>query len=698
MKNFVSLRIIALAFIAGFITQVTCADASVSFLGVAAGDATTDDATVWTRAKDESSPGPTAINVQISMDPTFTSGVTTLLAGTADATTNYTVKANVAGLQSATVYYYRFQTLDASVTSNVGKFKTVPDAKARVPVHFAFSGDCDGLIRPYALASQVPAKNLDFFMFDGDTEYETSASIGSPAVRSTGNIPDPTVIVRTATDSELFNDFSRKFREQFLPVNVGGQNCLQPFFAGQGNYTAYDNHELGNKQYINGGAPAGAGVGSTTGMPPFDFMTGAGVDARVSSNDVTPNDGSVPFMNKSGGFQRLQQVFENYQPLTERSLIAAPGDPRTNGTRQLYVAQRWGKNAILINTDCRSFRDIRMKIPGNPGTADDTGPRADNPDRTMLGATQLAWLEQTLLDAQHGPPTWKFINISDPIDEIGPIGGNLTLVNPPTQAEYGLLGNITSITTTAASSGTTVTVASTVGLVVNQPVSGTNVPPSTKISGINTDGTTFTLSGAPSSYAPVTNDGGKSWMGGYRAERNALLKFIADNEITNVVFLATDDHQNRINELLYSPTGQTADQSTYVKVPYCFEIVCGPLGATGPDQISNHSFSNVVKKLADSIANAETAAGIEPIGLAGYPGLQHVMRVDDPNADTLRQPADFYSPDTFNYNVLDVSADGKILTVTSYGINSTVPNGFVEYDPVNNPERALFSFQIPRAD
>ena len=34
-------------------------------------------------------------------------------------------------------------------------------------------------------------------------------------------------------------------------------------------------------------------------------MTGAGVDARVSSNDVTPNDGSVPFMNKSGGFQRI---------------------------------------------------------------------------------------------------------------------------------------------------------------------------------------------------------------------------------------------------------------------------------------------------------------------------------------------------------------------------------------------------------
>ena len=311
MKNFVSIRIAVLAFMTGYMVNATCVDASVNFLGVAAGDATTNDATVWTRAKDESNPQPTAINVQISQDPTFSSGVTTLLAGTAASPTDYTVKANVGGLGSGTVYYYRFQTTDGLVTSNVGKFKTPPNSTVRTPVHFAVSGDCDGLIRPYALASRVPAKNLDFFMFDGDTEYETSASIGSPAVHSTGNIPDPTVTVPTATQSQLFNDFSRKYREQFLPVNVGGQNCLQPFFAGQGNYTAYDNHELGNKQYINGGAAAGGAVGSTTGIAPFDFITGAGVDARVSSNDVVPNDGSVPFMNKrwlpnaAAGFREL---------------------------------------------------------------------------------------------------------------------------------------------------------------------------------------------------------------------------------------------------------------------------------------------------------------------------------------------------------------------------------------------------------
>src|SRR5437016_7676198 len=116
-----------------------------------------------------------------------------------------------------------------------------------------------------------------------------------------------------------------------------------------------------------------------------------------------------------------------------------------------------------------------------------------NPNRAMLGATQLAWLERTLLAAEHGGPTWKFINISDPIDQIGPIGGTLTLNNAPTTAEYGTLGSITSITTTADSSDKTVTVASTVGLVVGQPVSGANVSDGTKIASISTDGTTFTL-------------------------------------------------------------------------------------------------------------------------------------------------------------------------------------------------------------
>jgi hypothetical protein len=134
-------------------------------------------------------------------------------------------------------------------------------------------------------------------------------------------------------------------------------------------------------------------------------------------------------------------------------------------------------------------------------------------------------------------------------------------------------------------------------------------------------------------------------------------------------------------------------------VPYCFSIVCGPLGATGPETITNHSFTNI-QAIANSIVTAETNAGIEPIGLVGYSGVTNVFRDTNGALAAVSSPeaVDFYSPDTFNYNILDVSADGKTLTVKSMGIYSTAQNSASEYDAIGNPARTLFSFDIPAAD
>src|SRR5262249_49878410 len=144
--------------------------------------------------------------------------------------------------------------------------------------------------------------------------------------------------------------------------------------------------------------------------------------------------------------------------------------------------------------------------------------------------------------------------------------------------------------------------------------------------------------------------------------------------------------------LYYSPTGQTGVQSSYVKVPYTFAIVCGPLGATGPDLFLNHTFTGA-QGAANLIANAEAAAGIDPIGLQDYPRLHDLFRDGDPTASTSPQPVDFYSPDTFNFTVLDVSSSGKTLTVKSVGMNSTAQNRATEY--ANGPQaHTIFSFQI----
>src|SRR5262249_14469474 len=195
-------------------------------------------------------------------------------------------------------------------------------------------------------------------------------------------------------------------------------------------------------------------------------------------------------------------------------------------------------------------------------------------------------------------------------------------------------------------------------------------------------------------------DGGKSWMGGYRAERNALMKFIADNHIDHVVFLSTDDHQLRVNEVGYftqfttnSLGFPTPVQSSYVRVPGAFSIVAGPIGATGPDTITDHSFANI-QSLANNLANTEIANGVDPIGLDPiFPGLKNVWREGDPTAGTSPTAFDFYSPDTFNYATLNLSADGSTLSVAIKGINSYAINTFPQPGP-GNQVRTILSFQI----
>jgi phosphodiesterase/alkaline phosphatase D-like protein len=80
---------------------------SVSFLGVGAGDATSSDAILWTRAQDSSTPGVgVALTALVSKDTTFATGA--FYTGTTDPTQDYTIHLDATGLQAGTRYYYRF--------------------------------------------------------------------------------------------------------------------------------------------------------------------------------------------------------------------------------------------------------------------------------------------------------------------------------------------------------------------------------------------------------------------------------------------------------------------------------------------------------------------------------------------------------------------------------------------------------------
>jgi phosphodiesterase/alkaline phosphatase D-like protein len=578
----------------------------VAFSAVAAGDATTSSEILWTRTVDANTKQGirTDLTAQVSTDANFTTIAKTYTV-TSDPNRDYTAKLDATGLNSNTKYYYRFQT-GGGDTSAVGTFKTAADVTAKVGVKFAFSGDADGLMRPYASTQNFNSLNLDYFLFEGDTIYETTSGLGTQtapgnnfsatAVPSTINTVIP---ITDANASQALIDYQRKYLENLQPTTPGGFAGLTTLYASQGNYTLLDNHELGNRQLINGGAPSALATDTTVN------------NQNGSNNTAYDANKTGTFINDSTGFKTLVQAYSNYQPIREKT-VSAPNDARTDGTQQLYLAQQWGRNSVFLNLDTRSYRDVRLKQAN--GSTDDTGSRADNPDRTMLGKTQLAWLKQTLLDAQKNGTIWKFVATSDPIDQIGAIGSG--------------------------------------------------------------------------------EDGGKSWIGGYRAERNDLLKFIADNQIKNVVFMATDDHQTRINELTYTDNG-------VVKVlPNAISVVDGPIGATGPDLVTNHAFSNL-QTLASTQAKNQIAANVNPVGLdSKTTSFKNLKRDKDGiltpvtlTGDATVDAVNFYSPDTFNYTIFDISPDGKTLNVNVQGINSYAKNTFPE-PSTTGPVRDILSFSL----
>lgn len=586
-RHFGAVAAAAAAAVAVAVVTSPALAAPVSFLGVAAGDADSSSAVLWTRATDGTS-DPLPLTAQVSTDPAFGSFVTANIS-TDPANRDSVAKVIAPGLQSGTTYHYRFVG-PGNAVSPVGTFKTSPAPTAAVGVRFGFSGDCDGQWRPYASARNLPGKALDAFVFLGDTIYETASGGGGPNASPAAFVPSFTSNAITPADAQQITDsYRRKYREQFGTTAPGGFPGLTSFFAAQGNYTVLDNHELGNNQYINGGAPADA-----------------------IRNDVDPAKDANPtgangYINQTLGFKAFVQAYKDYQPIREAT-VSAPGDARSNGTLQQYRAQQWGQHVQYVQLDDRSYRDVRLKKAGG---VDDTGPRADNPNRTMLGATELAWAKQQLSAAQAAGTTWKIVAVSSPIDQVGPIG-----------------------------------------------------------------------SGA---------DGGKSWIGGYRAERNALLKYVADNHITNVVFLSTDDHFARANELGYFD--DITDQSTYHRLDRVYSIVAGPIGAGGPDAVTDHSFANV-QALAATMAGGQAAAGVDPLGLdPASPFVSNVRREGDASANAARSPVDFYSPDTFNYAILTVSPDGRTLDVSVEGIDSYAANTFPEPGATTDV-REVFGFTL----
>lgn len=508
---------------------------------VASGDVTQTSAVLWARS---SFPG--VITFTYGITPT--NGPTVAFTQTITDTT-LPAKLMVSGLMPNTRYVYTATTSEGQ--EGFGYFQTPAEVGTSVGLHFGVSGDSRGELRPYQALANVEALDLDLFIKLGDTIYADYASPAVPVTQAT------TLTEFRAKHDEVYK--LRYLRNIWADVQRRSSVLAMP-----------DDHEVTNNY------AGGADVSS---------------DARFTDTSGLINDSLL--------YENGMQAFVEYNPIVSM-FYTDTGDARTTNERELYRYRTYGSDAAFFVVDTRSFRDTPI-APYDTANPLVDGLRFLNQSfqagRTLLGAAQLADLKADLLDAQANGITWKFIAIPEPIQNLGPAGG-------------------------------------------------------------------------------------EDRYEGYAAERTELLKFINDNNIENVVFVAADAHGTIVNNLTY----QTAAFQSHVATT-AFEITTGsvafdaPFGPTVVELANNLglippiSYTQYLSLPVNSDLDSEpddrddfikvvlneqlgnSALNYDPVGLEGSPIIARLLQ------------GDYMAVHTYGWTEFEIAPDTQSLLVTTYGID-----------------------------
>lgn len=199
--------------------------------GVASGDPLADRVILWTRVSPDSAALPVTVTWRIATDASL-HNVVNSGSVTTDATRDFTVKADAAGLQPATTYYYDFQ---AGVKhSAVGRTKTAP-AGSVAQVRFAVA-TCAKYSKGYfnAYARIGDRDDIDAVIHLGDYIYESkdSGQVGRPMM--------PFVRCSTLTQ------FRIRYAQYHSDPDLVYARQRHPFI------NVWDDHEAGNDSWMYG--------------------------------------------------------------------------------------------------------------------------------------------------------------------------------------------------------------------------------------------------------------------------------------------------------------------------------------------------------------------------------------------------------------------------------------------------------------
>ncbi len=415
--------------------------------GVASGDPTPHRVVLWTRvtptdaARPGSGKGPRVrVRWQVARDARFTRVVAsgTQLTG---PSRDHTVKVDAGGLAPGTTYWYRFS-WDGH-TSPVGRTRTAPAHDAdNARLRFGVAS-CANLQAGWFSAYRHLADrdDLDFVLHLGDYVYEYGP--GEYGMGQ-GNVDvrrhDPPHEVLTLAD---YRRRHAQYKQDPDLRRLHARYAIVP---------TWDDHETADNAWKDGAVNHDASEGS--------YATRRAVAHRA---------------------------YDEWMP------VRLSGTTAIGDGERIYRRLTFGRLAQLSMLDLRSYRDEQVTVPVD-------SPALDDPDRTITGTGQMAWLKRTL-DDQHS--LWKLV-------------GNPVMIAPVRIPSLysGLLEKVNEATNRA----------------VPLPTDG---PP------YNTD----------------------QWDG-YTADRKELYQHLQDQGINNAVFLTGDIHSSwacdlPVDALAYAATGSS---------------------------------------------------------------------------------------------------------------------------------------------
>ena len=153
---------------------------------------------------------------------------------------------------------------------------------------------------------------------------------------------------------------------------------------------------------------------------------------------------------------------------------------------------------------------------------------------------------------------------------------------------------------------------------------------------------------------------------GYAYERTALLSFIEENEIHNVVFIAADIHGTIVNNVAYQrrPGGRQIPTSM-------FEITTGAVAYAAPFGPTTIAFAppaigNLYERLdRDGQNNLMRVVGNAMLSLYGYPRIG----LDWSPVDAQLLDGGYMVVNIYGWTEFEIEAESQCLTVTTYGID-----------------------------